>query len=186
MQPKNKNHQPNNSLQAAWKSPLLWLSIIGVSFLGLCAYPILSKNFEGTNCIQVGGKIRGLGEGYIQNCTEKPTRDFMTLSVYFDSGSSQIPLSELPKMQKYAKQIEKSSATTVTLVGHTDKTPGIRFKNHQALSKTRAESVRHQLIDYGVTKKITTLAVGHTSPIFKSNDVEDESQSRRVEIEISR
>lgn len=185
--PQLNNNCKKQLPQLAWNSPVTWIStILGFSLLGLCAYPIVSENFRGKHCLELDGKIQAV-ELKFKDCVEKPTNqtsNVTPVSIYFGFGSSQIPPYELPKIHRYAGQIEKSPKARVTLIGHTDKTSGNGSKNHQALSKARAESVRNQLIKYGVTKQIATLAIGNAQPIFNHYGVEDESQSRRVEIKI--
>ena len=101
-------------------------------------------------------------------------------NLLFETGSDVIMPASLGELKRIAVFVA-TYGYKVRLAGHTDNVG--KPEDNKALSQARAESVRKQLIAFGVPQEvIKAYGYGDTKPVA-SNDTEDgRSRNRRVEI----
>jgi outer membrane protein OmpA-like peptidoglycan-associated protein len=143
------------------------LAIFGV--LGIAAYAVNQSD----GCVRLGVPPYMK----LEHC--RTHREFQP--VYFESGKSEIPHSDYDTVYGLRDYLKKNNCR-VTLIGHTDRDRGI---NNERLSYNRANRVKIWLENHGIEKeRITAYGKGHSNPVLKQNDQENQQLSRRVEIEI--
>ena len=108
------------------------------------------------------------------------------LVVYFNTGQSNITLTELQK-QKIAdisKYLDKTTDKKAIVTGHTDNVGD--EKTNTVLGQKRAEFVKSYLINNGISvSKIITKSKGPLEPIESNNTAEGRSKNRRTVIAIN-
>ena len=104
--------------------------------------------------------------------------------VSFDVGRSAIKSNFVPVLDKFATSLTQHTATTVTIIGHTDSTGSDAINN--PLSVDRAQAARDYLVARGVAR--TRFAVdgrGAHEPIADNNTAQGRAANRRVEIYVA-
>ncbi len=102
------------------------------------------------------------------------------LHINFKTGSSQIDVNSLPKIEEFANFLKSVPLYNVTIVGHTDNV-GTRANNLK-LSQRRANRVKDLLIEEGVdADSITAIGKGEDNPVASNNTAQGRAQNRRIE-----
>ena len=101
--------------------------------------------------------------------------------ISFDSGRTDIKPSFRTVLDSFASGLAKNTATTVTIVGHTDATGSDAVNN--PLSINRAASVRDYLSTRGVAaSRFVIEGKGSREPIASNDSSANKAKNRRVEI----
>ena len=101
-------------------------------------------------------------------------------NLLFETASDNILPESLPELQRIANFVI-TYGYQVRLAGHTDNVGSP--ESNKALSQARAESVRQQLIAFGVAPdRIRAYGYGDTKPIATNDTEEGRALNRRVEI----
>lgn len=115
-------------------------------------------------------------------CPQCPvTKKLLLRSVTFDFDRTDIRPDAEPILDEAIRIInEQGGAFNVILEGHTDSIGSLEY--NQALSETRAESVRRYLVDHGVAKeRIESVGYGETRPVGDNATPEGRARNRRVD-----
>ena len=100
--------------------------------------------------------------------------------IIFDLGSAQIKESFIEKLSKLSKLVNKYEKTNILVTGHTDNTG--EGEVNDRLSKFRAESVRHRMVEYAVRmKRIFVWGQGSRVPRSPNDTEEGKARNRRGE-----
>ena len=98
---------------------------------------------------------------------------------YFDYNSSNLKSGAYAELQRISDILKKYSQTIIEVGGHTD-TRGAE-ENNRILSLKRAESVKNELVQNGISPaRIRVVGYGESRPISS-----DHAMNRRVEITIA-
>jgi len=102
----------------------------------------------------------------------------------FASGSSEVNASAHEALDRIAIAMTALSATSATIVGHTDSTGSATY--NQALSEDRAQAVRAYVAGKGVdTARLIAEGKGESAPIADNATAEGRATNRRVEISVT-
>lgn len=97
---------------------------------------------------------------------------------YFDYNSAQLKPGAYPELRRIADILNRYPQTTIEVGGHTDSRGSAEY--NQSLSELRANAVKNELINNGVSaQRIRAVGYGESRPISS-----DDSMNRRVEIVI--
>jgi outer membrane protein OmpA-like peptidoglycan-associated protein len=103
-------------------------------------------------------------------------------NLLFETGSDVILSASLPELKRIANFVA-TYGYKVRLAGHTDNIG--QPEANKALSETRAEAVKRQLVAYGCeAQQITAVGYGDSKPIATNDTEEGRQLNRRVEITI--
>jgi outer membrane protein OmpA-like peptidoglycan-associated protein len=106
------------------------------------------------------------------------------LTVYFDTEKADISAEFSKKLKKMAEKMKKNARMATIIEGHADST-GPRGYN-QKLSMRRAEAVKKQLMDFGVSEaSLETEGFGEDKPIATNKTKEGRAKNRRSALFIS-
>lgn len=101
-------------------------------------------------------------------------------NLMFAPSNAEINATILPKMNRFAKALNRFSRTAVLINGHTDNTGEEDFNNQ--LSENRAISAKKALVNYSVAdNRINTWGLGQRHPIASNDTEEGKALNRRVE-----
>ena len=101
--------------------------------------------------------------------------------ISFDTGRSDIRPNFAPILDRFAGSLRDHTATTVSIVGHTDSTGNDAINN--PLSVNRAASTRDYLAARGVSaNRININGMGSHQPIADNGSEQGRAKNRRVEI----
>ena len=104
--------------------------------------------------------------------------------VSFDTGRSDIKPNFDPILNQFASTLTQHSATTISIVGHTDSTGSDAINN--PLSFDRANAARDYLVSRGVARnRIATDGKGAREPIADNGTVQGRDKNRRIEIYVA-
>lgn len=104
--------------------------------------------------------------------------------ISFDVGRADIKSNFRPVLDAFAKSLLNNTATTVTIIGHTDSSGSDAINN--PLSLNRAASTRDYLVSKGVA--ISRIAIdgrGAREPLVANDSAANRSKNRRVEIYVA-
>lgn len=109
-------------------------------------------------------------------------------ALLFDSGSVELKEESLPILNQVGIILQRYSAGTVEIEGHTDNVPmsGAKYSNNDELSNGRALSVFYYLKDNTTLDpaSIKHSGMGEYVPIADNSTAEGRAKNRRVEIRI--
>jgi len=110
----------------------------------------------------------------------KREQDILTATfkgeAYFDYDSSQLKPGAYAELKRISDVLNKYPQTTIEVGGHTDTTGSEEY--NQTLSEKRAEAVKNELIQNGISpERIRAMGYGESRPISS-----DHAMNRRVEI----
>jgi len=109
----------------------------------------------------------------------------ITLHVTFPNDSSKIETSSYNVVQKYADFLNKYTAYSAKIVGHTDSRGSAAY--NQKLSERRANSIKDMLIEKGVpASRVSAAGEGETKPMADNATAEGRAQNRRIEAELTK
>lgn len=101
-------------------------------------------------------------------------------SVLFSSGSAEINESFMPKMETFAKVLNKFEKTSILINGYTDNTGTAKI--NQTLSNDRALNSKNTLNKYHVpNSRMYHWGRGESNPIASNDTPEGRKKNRRVE-----
>ncbi len=101
--------------------------------------------------------------------------------ISFDVGRADIKSNFRPVLDAFAKSLLNNTATTVTIIGHTDSTGSDAVNN--PLSLNRAASTRDYLVARGVpASRIAIDGRGSREPLVANDTAANRAKNRRVEI----
>jgi len=101
--------------------------------------------------------------------------------ISFDINRADIKSNFRPVLDTFAKSLLSNTATTVTIIGHTDSSGTDAINN--PLSLNRAASTRDYLVGKGVpTSRITIDGRGSREPLVPNDTAANKAKNRRVEI----
>ncbi len=101
--------------------------------------------------------------------------------ISFDVGRAAIKPNFAPVLTQFASSLGQNTATSVTIIGHTDNTGSDAINN--PLSIERAESTRDFLVGKGVSRaRIATDGKGSREPVADNATQAGRDKNRRVEI----
>ena len=108
---------------------------------------------------------------------------FIMKNLHFATNRTRIlPISE-EALDLLYQHLEKNPDLRIRIIGHTDNIG--RESANQKLSEGRAEAVRKELIERGITpERIEAEGRGESQPIDTNDTEEGRQNNRRVEIEI--
>jgi outer membrane protein OmpA-like peptidoglycan-associated protein len=112
----------------------------------------------------------------------------LAADVLFDFDKSSLRPEAGPSLDKVVAVLQSYPKASVLIEGHTDGKGSDQY--NQRLSERRADSVRHWLVEHGVTTPTTTHGWGRSRPIApntKPNGADDpdgRQKNRRVEITV--
>lgn len=103
--------------------------------------------------------------------------------ILFDTGKANLKPEAKENLKQMAEIMKKYPENVLTVKGFTDDTG--TSKINQTLSQQRAEAVKKELLQDGLTAvPIDTMGLGPAYPIASNDNSSGRSQNRRVEIEI--
>ncbi len=103
--------------------------------------------------------------------------------VLFDSGSSNLKPGAFDELDRVAKVLHDYPDTRIVVEGHTDSVGSP--DSNQVLSERRADAVRSDLIEQGVSpRRIETYGYGQSRPVASNRTEAGRQVNRRVEITI--
>jgi len=109
----------------------------------------------------------------------------ITLHVNFDNDSAVVKESSFELIQKYADFLNKHTAYSSNIVGHTSDTGAANY--NQSLSEKRANAVMNMLLEKGVpADRLTARGEGEAKPAVSNATKEGRAQNRRIEAELLR
>jgi len=124
-------------------------------------------------------KVSDVVATHSSSTTKKPD-----LVVYFDTEKADLSDEFAAKLKKLAQKMQKNSRIATIIEGHADST-GPRAYN-QKLSQKRAETVKKQLIEYGVAENnLQTEGFGEDRPVATNKTKEGRAKNRRSALFIS-
>ncbi len=101
--------------------------------------------------------------------------------ISFDVGRANIKSNFRPVLDAFAKSLLNNTATTVTIIGHTDSTGSDAVNN--PLSLNRAASTRDYLVARGVpVSRIAIDGRGSREPLVANDTAANRAKNRHVEI----
>lgn len=101
-------------------------------------------------------------------------------NLMFEIDSFSISRKIIPKMDRFAKALNRFSRTAVLINGHTDNLGTETYNDH--LSTKRAEVAKNVLVGFSVDEqRISTWGLGMRHPISTNETVEGRALNRRVE-----
>lgn len=107
----------------------------------------------------------------------------VSFTVYFEQGANRLTAESRAAFEKIKAELARRAAPEITVVGHTDRVG--KASDNDALSRTRADTVRALLIEAGIEGKlIDTAGRGEREPLVPTADEVDEPKNRRVEISV--
>lgn len=108
--------------------------------------------------------------------------EVMTLSGdVFSSGQSALRPEARENLSRLIEFVQRRSGARVLIEGHTDSTG--RAAANQALSLSRAQSVRQALIEEGVDpRRLEARGLGQSQPVADNGSAEGRTRNRRVDV----
>ncbi len=101
--------------------------------------------------------------------------------ILFDTDSARIRPESLPTLDEVVRLLSGEPSWSLTIEGHTDSTG--TPEHNQALSESRARSVRDYLIGKGVAaSRLTAVGYGQSKPVADNATELGRAQNRRVEL----
>jgi outer membrane protein OmpA-like peptidoglycan-associated protein len=148
---------------------------------------LLMNYLPAIDCIEVSNAI-GVVKNNAKVCKTKlpDTNKLNPENIYFESGESDIPESEIEKLDVFLKRFKIEKKVSISVTGYTNSHHGEGRKSHKFLSLERANKVRQWLQKNGVASElIQTYGARDSELILLDNFEEDEEKSKRVVIKIN-
>jgi outer membrane protein OmpA-like peptidoglycan-associated protein len=126
---------------------------------------------------------RGTGVAVSQTADNRLKLDIPS-DISFDTGRSAIKSNFAPILNQFATSLNQNTASTVTIIGHTDSTGSDAINN--PLSVERANATRDYLVSRGVAgARIGTDGRGSREPVADNSTQAGRDKNRRVEIYVA-
>ncbi len=104
--------------------------------------------------------------------------------VMFSVGSSTLHPNAAREIARAAEVLVKYPDSIIIIRGHTDSSGS--EQTNQQLSEYRAEAVKQQLVDHGVSdERLMTIGYGETEPVADNTTQAGRQMNRRVEVSIA-
>ena len=140
---------------------------------------VLDKDDE---CPDVAGTVANKGCPEVTEEVQKQLNDYAR-TILFDTGKSSIKAESTSVMVDIIQILNEYPNAKFTVEGHTDSVGGA--KTNQALSESRALSVKEFLVDKGIGEfRLSAVGFGEDKPIATNNTRAGRAQNRRVEINL--
>jgi outer membrane protein OmpA-like peptidoglycan-associated protein len=137
---------------------------------------VMDKQAKEISAAVPGADVERVGEGIHLIFDENS-------GVNFATNKSDLTAASKANLDKISKVLNEFADTKISIQGHTDDTGKAEY--NLSLSKKRAESVASYLASKGVYRnRLTTEAMGETTPRFDNTTVDGRSKNRRVEMAI--
>lgn len=125
----------------------------------------------------------GTGVGVTQTADNRLKLDIPS-DISFAVGRADIQPNFRTVLDTFAQGLNQNTASTVTVIGHTDSTGSDAVND--PLSLNRANSVRNYLADRGVASgRVSTEGRGSREPIVANDTSANRAKNRRVEIYVA-
>lgn len=158
---------------------LLASALIGVvAGLAACTSPLTRRDEAASR--QRAERLQALGfspsdEGYVLN---------LDSNILFDTGSSDIRESALPRVRTLATQLLQIDIRQVRMLGHTDNIGSYEF--NLQLSSARAQAVANAFIALGFARSdVQSIGLGFSRPAASNDTAEGRQKNRRVAIVVA-
>lgn len=113
----------------------------------------------------------------------EPQSSVILSGIRFDSGQSYLNIASRLVLDRVARALQRQPARLFEVLAHTDNAG--RVEHNQALSNTRARTIRHYLMLRGVAgDRIRARGLGETSPAYDNAIAAGRRANRRVELRI--
>ena len=137
---------------------------------------VMDKQAKEISAAVPGADVERVGEGIHLIFDENS-------GVNFATNKSDLTAASKANLDKISKVLNEFADTKISIQGHTDDTGKEEY--NMSLSKKRAESVASYLVSKGVYRnRLTTEAMGETTPRFDNTTADGRSKNRRVEMAI--
>ena len=113
-----------------------------------------------------------------------PTKEKIVLrAVHFDFDKANIRPDARPILDEAARILKQRGDIHVVVAGHTDSVGSDAY--NMKLSKSRADAVKHYLVDHGIAaSRMTGEGFGEREPVASNATAEGRAQNRRVELHV--
>ncbi len=133
-------------------------------------------------CPDVAGTVANNGCPEVTEEIQKQLNDYAK-TILFDTGKSSIKAESTSVMVDIIRILGEYPTAKFSVEGHTDSQGGA--KTNQALSESRANSVRDFLTNEGISAdRLTSVGFGEEKPIATNNTRAGRKENRRVEINL--
>ncbi len=106
------------------------------------------------------------------------------LRIHFDTDKASIRPESQPKVVKFSEFLMKNRGSLVKIEGHTDFRGSDNY--NMILSKKRAASIQHSLIEYGVSpSRLSAVGKGEKEPVAENKTENGMAQNRRIEVHLT-
>ena len=104
-------------------------------------------------------------------------------SVHFDFDKATLKAEAKPILDEAMQVLKQEGSVDIIVEGHTDSVGTDQY--NLGLSRRRAETVRHYLVDHGVApSRITAEGLGESKPVASNDTAAGRAQNRRVELHV--
>ena len=111
----------------------------------------------------------------------EPGKHFVFENVYFDTDKADLKEASVSSLKRLASFLTQHPQVQIQVEGHTDNIGGSAY--NVALSLKRAESVKHYLVELGLSsERMETLGKGDSEPLKPNDSDENRSFNRRIEV----
>lgn len=154
-------------------------SIMLVGGIAACSTPP-TRSDAAEYLQQRAERLKALGfsptdEGYVLN---------LDSNILFDTGSSVIRESALPRVRTLAMQLLQIDIRQVRMLGHTDNVGSYEF--NLQLSSARAQAVANAFIALGFARNdVQSIGLGFSRPAASNDTAEGRQKNRRVAIVVA-
>jgi len=106
------------------------------------------------------------------------------LRIHFDTDKATIRPESQPKVDKFSEFLMQNKGSLVRIEGHTDSRGSDNY--NMILSKKRAASIQHSLIEYGVSpSRLSAVGKGEKEPVAENKTENGMAKNRRIEVHLT-
>lgn len=106
------------------------------------------------------------------------------LRIHFDTDKASIRPESQPKVDKFSEFLMQNKGSLVKIEGHTDFRGSDNY--NMILSKKRAASIQHSLIEFGVSpSRLSAVGKGEKEPVAENKTANGMAQNRRIEVHLT-
>jgi outer membrane protein OmpA-like peptidoglycan-associated protein len=104
-------------------------------------------------------------------------------SVHFDFDKATLKADAKPILDEAVQVLKQEGSVDIVVEGHTDSVGSDQY--NLRLSRRRADTVRHYLVDHGIAaSRITADGMGESKPVASNDTADGRAQNRRVELHV--
>ncbi|WNJ19416.1 OmpA family protein [Pontibacter sp. G13] len=130
------------------------------------------------------GSFEGNMYNFLSGEDKEINQVFTFDNIEFETGSASLTGNSASQIEHLAKLMDNYPDVNIRVEGHTDNTGGT--DSNLQLSESRAESVKNQLVQDGVSAdRISTKGYGESQPIATNDTPEGRDQNRRINIRVT-